>query len=95
MPPVVLKTLKEDVVFDPEGEAVAWRPRPQIAPNVIVHPRISFGQPVLKRSHIPTAALAKAVSVEGNARFVADVFEVPERHVREAVRFEEHLRKAA
>ncbi|MBW7949634.1 MAG: hypothetical protein H3C55_09815 [Pseudorhodoplanes sp.] len=95
MPTVVMKSLKENVVFDPEGEAVAWTPRPDIAPNVIVHPKISFGQPVLKRSNIPTTTVAKAYKVEGSTRFVADIYELPEQHVREAVKFEEHLRKAA
>jgi len=95
MPSVVMKSLKENVVFDPQGEAVAWTPRPKIAPNVIIHPKISFGRPVLKRSHIPTATLAQAMKVERSAKFVADIYEVPERHVREAVQFEDHLRKAA
>lgn len=95
MPSVVMKSLKENVVFDPHGEAIAWTPRPGIAPNVIVHPRFAFGRPVLKQSHIPTATLAKAVKVEGSASFVADVFEISTRHVKEAVQFEQHLRKAA
>jgi uncharacterized protein (DUF433 family) len=95
MPTVVMKSLREDVVFDPQGEAIEWRPRPKIAPNVIVHPRISFGRPVLKRSNIPTETIAKAVKVEGSAQFVADIFEIPLRNVKEAVKFEEHLARAA
>jgi uncharacterized protein (DUF433 family) len=94
MPTVVLKSLKENVVFDPQGEAIAWTPRPDIAPNVIVHPRLSFGQPVLKQSHIPTETVAKAVKVEGNVGFVADIFNIQERHVREAVKFEQQLKAA-
>ena len=95
MPSVVMKSLLENVIFDPGGQAVTWVPRPNIAPNVIVHPKFAFGQPVLKHSYIPTATVAKAVKVEGSARFVADVFELPERHVREAVKFEQQLRLAA
>lgn len=95
MPSVVMKSLREDVVFDPRGEISEWRPRPKIAPNVIVHPHIEFGHPVLKRSNIPTDTVAKAVKVEGNAQFVADIFELPVRHVREAVKFEENLARAA
>ncbi|MGH6838217.1 MAG: hypothetical protein ACREDT_05360 [Methylocella sp.] len=95
MPSVVMKSFLDDVVFDPQGEAIEWKPRPKIAPNVIVHPRIAFGRPVMKPSRIPTEALAKAVKVEGSAQFVADIFDVPVRHVREAVKFEEHLAKAA
>jgi uncharacterized protein (DUF433 family) len=95
MPSVVMKSLKQNVAFDPTGEAIWWAPRPGIAPNVIVHPRFSFGSPVLKKSHIPTATIAKAVKAEGSARFVADIFDLPEKHVREAVKFEQQLRKAA
>ncbi|UPT91411.1 hypothetical protein HAP41_0000022280 [Bradyrhizobium barranii subsp. apii] len=95
IPSVVMKSLREDVVFDPQGEAIEWRPRPKIAPNVIVHPRIEFGHPVLKRINIPTDTIAKAVKVEGSAQFVADIFEISVRHVREAVKFEESLVIAA
>ncbi|MCK1362550.1 hypothetical protein [Bradyrhizobium sp. 199] len=92
---VVMKSLKDDVTYDPQGDAVWWRPRPKIAPNVIVHPRFSFGRPILRASRIPTSTLAQSAKVEGSAAFVADIFEVPERQVREAVRFEKELRKAA
>lgn len=95
MPSVVMKSLKENVEFDPEGDAIAWVPRPDIAPNVIVHPKFAFGSPVLKKSYVPTEAVAKAVRVEGSARFVADIFDLPEKHVKEAVKFERQLRKAA
>jgi uncharacterized protein (DUF433 family) len=83
------------VEYDPHGEAISWRPRPKIAPNVIVHPHFAFGRPVLKASRIPTSTLAQSVKVEGSASFVADIFDVPERQVREAVKFEHELRKAA
>jgi uncharacterized protein (DUF433 family) len=92
---IVWDSLKNDVTYDPFGQAISWRPRPQIAPNVIVHPHFSFGQPVLKKSRIPTKALAKAVQVEGSIKFVADIFEIPIKSVREAVKFEQNLRLAA
>jgi uncharacterized protein (DUF433 family) len=92
---VVMDSLKDDVVYDPEGEAISWTPRPRIAPNVIVHPKFAFGRPVLKASRMPTATLSKAMEVERSAKMVALQFDVPEKQVREAVRFEEHLRRAA
>jgi uncharacterized protein (DUF433 family) len=95
IPAIVMKSLKENVVFDPDGEAIAWTPRPSIAPNVIVHPKISFGRPVLKQSRIPTAAVAQSMRVERSIPFVADVFDISEKHVKEAIRFEESLRQAA
>ena len=95
IPIVVLPSLKEDVVFDPNGNMVAWYPRKEIAPNVIVHPRFSFGRPVLQDSRIPTETLALAVKAEGSVRSVAEQFEIPEKQVREAVRFQADLRQAA
>jgi uncharacterized protein (DUF433 family) len=92
---VVMQSLKDDVIYDPQGDAVSWRPRPKIAPNVIVHPHFSFGRPVLKASRIPTATIAQSVKVERNPKFVADIFEIPEKQVREAVAFERSLRRAA
>jgi uncharacterized protein (DUF433 family) len=92
---VVMKSLKDDVTYDPHGDAVSWRPRPDIAPNVIVHPHFSFGRPVLEQSRIPTGTIAQSVKVERSVSFVANIFEVPEKQVREAVKFEKELRKAA
>jgi uncharacterized protein (DUF433 family) len=95
IPTIVAPTLKEDVVFDPVGNMVAWYPRKEIAPNVIVHPRFSFGKPILQDSHIPTETLFDAVKAEGSIRAVADQFEIPEKQVREAMRFQADLRQAA
>jgi uncharacterized protein (DUF433 family) len=92
---VVMMSLKDDVAYDPRGDAIYWRPRPKIAPNVIVHPHFSFGKPVLEQSRIPTSTIAQSVKVEGSVPFVADIFEVPEKQVREAVKFERELRRAA
>lgn len=96
MHPVVFKSFREDVAFDPtSGEAVQWRPRPSIAPNVIVHPKFSFGRPILSESKVPTHTIAAAVSAEGSVRTVAQLYEIPEKQVREAVSFQNHLQKAA
>lgn len=92
---VILETLMDDVIYDPSGVARAWYPRQHIAPNVIVHPRFAFGRPILKDSRVPTHAIAEAVEAEGGIRAVAQWYEVPEKQVREAVKFEINLRKAA
>jgi uncharacterized protein (DUF433 family) len=95
MHPVVMKSLKNDVVYDPRGDATAWRPRRKIAPNVVMHPSFSFGQPILQRSHIPTATIAAAAKAEKSAKAAAWMYEVTEKEVREAIRFEQALHKAA
>lgn len=95
MPTVVIPSLKDDVIFDENDNIAAWYPRKKIAPNVIIHPNFSFGRPTLAKSHIPVEALAEAVKAEGSVRVVAGLYEVPEKQVREALRFYEDLRKAA
>lgn len=92
---VVLKSLREDVVWSPQGDAVAWYPRAKVAPHVIIRPSQAFGRPVLEDSGIPAETIAAAVAAEGSVRAVAQLFDVPEKQVREAVSFQEHLRKAA
>ena len=54
---IVYQSLKEDVIYDPKGDAEAWFPRRSLAPNVIVHPRLAFGRPVLRTDGIPTEAV--------------------------------------
>lgn len=82
-------------MFDQDDNMIAWYPRKKLAPNIIIHPMFSFGRPTLVRSHIPAETLVDAVRAEGSARTVAHLYEVPEKQVREAVRFYEDLRKAA
>ena len=95
MPVIVMPSLKRDVEFDPLGNMIAWYPRKEIAPNVVIHPRFSFGRPVLRQSHIPAEALVEATRVEGSAEIVADLYDIDEAQVTEAIRFYEDLRQAA
>lgn len=92
---VVFESLKADVTFDPQGNTSGWWPRRELAPHVAIFPFRSFGRPVLEEGWIPTETLAQAVKVEGDVEIVADLFEVSERGVREAVTFESSLRRAA
>jgi uncharacterized protein (DUF433 family) len=92
---VVYQSLKEDVIYNPKGEAETWFPRRSLAPNVIVHPRLAFGRPVLKDDGIPTEAIADAVKAEGSIDKVAALFEISRRRAQEAVIFENHLKRAA
>jgi uncharacterized protein (DUF433 family) len=95
METVVMRTLKTDVIYDPAGDAVSWRPRKKIAPNVVIHPVFSFGQPILQESHIPTATLAATAKAEKSIKAAAWLYELPEKMVREAVKFEQELHQAA
>lgn len=94
MRPIVYDSLKKGVIYDPSGIAVAWKPRPETAPNVIIAPKFSFGQPILKESRIPTRTISQAVAAEGGIRAVAQWFEIPQKQVIEAHKFELSLRLA-
>jgi uncharacterized protein (DUF433 family) len=95
MKPIVLRSLKSDVIYDPSGAARVWYPRRKTFPNVVINPLRAFGRPILRDSSIPTAAVANAFRSEKDAKIVALQFEVPYRQAREAFDFETHFRKAA
>jgi uncharacterized protein (DUF433 family) len=92
---VVMASLKNAVVYDPTGNAILWKPRPKSAPNIVVHPSYAFGRPILRGSGVPTEALFQAMQAEGDFKIVAELYEVPERQVLEAISFEKDLRRAA
>lgn len=95
MSTVIYDSLKKDVEFDYHGAARSWFPRRKLAPNVIVHPKFSFGRPILRGPRIPTRTIYDAVATERSSETVADLYDLPVRQVREAVKFEYALRKAA
>jgi uncharacterized protein (DUF433 family) len=92
---VVYMSLKEGVVYDPKGNAEAWFPRRALAPNVIVHPRLAFGRPVLRGNGIPTEAIASTFKAEDSIDTTAMLFEISRSRVKEAVAFETDLERAA
>lgn len=93
--PIVLPSLKRDVIYDPKGNARVWFPRRASSPNVIIAPAYSFGRPVLRDSKIPTSAISRSYAAEKSYGVVSAIFEISERRVREAVSFETALRAAA
>ena len=95
MEPVVERILNQEIVYDPSGVAHHWRPRPNTAPNIIVHPKRAFGQPTLKGSGVPVRALLGALESGETVASVSRWFDVPEQHVREAEKFSRDLALAA
>jgi uncharacterized protein (DUF433 family) len=92
---IVLASLKQNVIWSPSGEAIAWHPRPVLAPNVIVHRSHAFGRPILKSSRIPTEAIANTYRAEKSIKVVAGLFAITEKQVREAISFQADLQRAA
>lgn len=95
MLPIIEQSLLTDTKYDPAGDAYSWFPRVNVAPNVVIYPRRSFGQPVLRDVGIPTRALNDAFDAEGDVEAVSRWFEVSQELVLEAVQFERRLAMAA
>lgn len=86
---IIAQSLLRGVEFDPSGTARAWYPNRDLAPNIVLDPRIAFGQPVLDESGVPTEAIFDAFKAEGETyETVSHWYEVPVEHVQQAVRFE-------
>lgn len=92
---ITYRSLKDNVVYDADGVARAWFPRPSTFPNVVLHPSLSFGRPVLKQNGIPTGAIARTASAEGSTKIAAELFGITLKLAQQAVDFEAQLRKAA
>ena len=86
---VLERELTDEIVYGPTGLATAWYPRKATLPRIYVHPKVSFGQPAIDKSGVPTETLYEAYLAEGNNyQAVARWFNVPPEHVKEAVQFE-------
>jgi uncharacterized protein (DUF433 family) len=82
-----------DSVFYINDLAAHWSPLEDVTPLVIVHPKFSFGRPVIRDVWVPTATLYKAYLVEGSICATADEFEIDKDAVRQAIHFEQELAK--
>ena len=87
---VLEATLAKGVDFDPStGLAERWQPRPSEFPNIVLDPRISFGQPCVEQVRMPTSTLFRAWKAEEfDLDAVSDWYDVDASLVKEAVEFE-------
>lgn len=86
---IIARSLLRGVEFDPSGTARTWYPNKDIVPNIILDPRVAFGQPVIDESGVPTEALFDAFKAEGETyETVSHWYDVPVEHVQQAVQFE-------
>lgn len=79
------------VSFDARDLADSWRPRPELAPEVVLDPRRAFGAPVVGRTGIRTQIIARSAKAENSFAATAQAFKLTEDEVRQAVAFEERL----
>ncbi len=92
----IRQSLLPGVTFEAKGDLVdTWAPIPLQFPNIVVNPRVAYGQPVTQ-SGIPTATLRDAVRAENdNLDTVAYWYGVRTAEIAEALKFEQALDEAA
>lgn len=89
---IIQQTFKD---LDIENDAVArWRPF-HGKKSIVIDPDRAFGQPIATDFGVPTVVLADAVDAEGTPEDVGRIFEIPVSVVRDAVQFENQLKRAA
>jgi len=89
---LIERSLIKGVAFDPETHiAIAWTPRPDAFPEIIIDPKIAYGRPITP-SHIPTEAIFEIWRAEDdNIPAAADWFGISSDEAEMAVRFEQEL----
>ena len=89
---ILYREIEAEIVYGPSGLAQEWYPRKDIAPAVVLHPKLAFGQPSLRDYGVPTSTLyATYLSERKNAAAVARWFDVPIGAVQQAIKFEEEM----
>lgn len=65
--------------------------------TIVADPERSFGQPIVAKMGLLTSRVVQEVKAEGSVERVANLYELPVRFIRDAMRFESQLqrRKAA
>jgi uncharacterized protein (DUF433 family) len=83
------QVLAKGVAFDPvTGLAQSWHPLPEYK-NVLIHPRLAFGRPVVGENKVPTKAVFLSWKAGGGDKArVARWFHMKHSEVAEAVDFE-------
>jgi uncharacterized protein (DUF433 family) len=85
----IMEPSLKDLEFK-DGVVARWWPLPG-SRSIVIDPHRSFGQPIAAEYGVPTATLARAVTVEGSVKAAARAYEVPARVIRDASEFEDRL----
>lgn len=84
-----LREINYELISKLAGE---WR----IGTGVVINPKIGFGKPVIKNTGVSTLVVAQQYQANGrNAALVARLFDIPEKGVLDAFRFEKRLKRIA
>ncbi len=84
-----------DLDFGPEGAERWWLLHGK--KTIVADPDLAFGQPIIAGHGMTTARVAQAVEAEGSIARVAEIYEIKQRLIRDALAYENQLslRKAA
>ncbi len=88
---IIKRNLVPGLVFDPQTHvARKWTPRPNEFPDIIIDPKVAYGQPIVE-SGVPTSVLLASWEAEKDLDEVAFWHNVKSSEVRRAVDFEKFL----
>lgn len=88
---IIKRNLVPGLVFDRRTHvARRWTPRPIEFPDIIIDPRVAYGQPIVE-SGVPTAVLLSSWEAENDLDEVAFWHGVKSSEVQRAVEFEKFL----
>jgi uncharacterized protein (DUF433 family) len=90
----VVEPFLRDLEFGAQ-HALRWWPLGIRKRTIVIDPQRNFGQPIVAKEGVPTAALANAFAVEQDEAAVARWYRVSRDDVRESVKFEKGLAAAA
>lgn len=86
----IMAPFLKDLEFSDDDNTVRWWPLGKKR-RVILDPKRSFGQPIVKDEGVPTCVLAQAYVAEESFQAVARWYEVDPKSVRDAIEYEEKL----
>lgn len=90
---IVEDSFKSGIRFDPfTHRANLWTPRPKDCADIVVDPKISHGQPIIRNKGVPTSVIAQSLKCEVSSfEQVTELWPVTRDEAEQAVRFEKAL----
>jgi uncharacterized protein (DUF433 family) len=76
-----------DLDFDQEGLATIYKAYRFGEQDIVLNPKIHFGEPILRASGYTARTLYRAAITEGSFERVASLYEVPKEAVETAYRY--------
>jgi uncharacterized protein (DUF433 family) len=87
---IIRPSLYSGIEFSESGITQRWYPVAQ-SHSVVLDPDISFGRPSLTQYGIPTETIYRTFQIEGDAKIVANQYDIPVSDVMDAILFEQKL----